>query len=412
MRGPKFLFALPLLIFSLLFINTAQTQAAPDGEAIFKQNCTQCHAVSNDVVIGPGLKDVSKRRPKEWLHKWIKNSGAVIKSGDAYAVELYNKFNKTAMPAQNLSDEEIDALLSYIDKKSTEAPAAATAGAPGAPTGEEGTTEESDNTGMILIIGALLISLVYLLTLISNRLAKAVRERNGEPEPVKLKGMSWARENKTIVALSIILLVVVGSVKGWYALSSIGIAQDYQPDQPIAFSHKLHAGEMNIACIYCHSGAEKGKAAGIPSANVCMNCHKFVKEGKVTGKVEIAKIYAALDYDPATQQYGPNQKPIQWVRVHNLPDLAYFNHSQHTKVGGQQCQTCHGPVQEMTVAKQFAPLTMGWCIQCHIETPVKKAGNKYYDNFKPIDFNKYHGTGDTTLTVEKIGGTECSKCHY
>ena len=147
---------------------------------------------------------------------------------------------------------------------------------------------------------------------------------------------------------------------------SIGISQGYQPDQPIAYSHKLHAGEMQISCIYCHSGAERGKTAGIPSANVCMNCHKFVRKGPTTGTAEIAKIYKALDYDPDKGTYGPNQKPIQWVRVHNLPDFAYFNHSQHFVVGKIACQTCHGQVQDsMTVAMQYSPLTMQWCINCH-----------------------------------------------
>jgi hypothetical protein len=141
-----------------------------------------------------------------------------------------------------------------------------------------------------------------------------------------------------------------------------------------------------------------------------MNCHKGIKEGTLTGTTEISKIYAALDYNPETQTYGPNPKPIKWTRVHNLPDFAYFNHSQHVKVGGVMCQTCHGPVEEMTVAKQFAPLTMSWCINCHRETEVKMAGNHYYDKYHKYLSNKYGA--DAKITVEKIGGTECGRCHY
>ena len=121
-----------------------------------------------------------------------------------------------------------------------------------------------------------------------------------------------------------VILSFWGSVKGWNALAGIGKSQDYAPTQPIKFSHKLHAGQNGISCVYCHSGAEKSRHANIPSANVCMNCHKFVQQGPVYGTTEIAKIYAALDFDPNTQKYGPNSKPVQWIRVHNLPDLCLF----------------------------------------------------------------------------------------
>ena len=220
-----------------------------------------------------------------------------------------------------------------------------------------------------------------------------------------------SRTNKKLVAVILIILFVWGNVKGWYALKGIGVTTGYTPDQPIKYSHKLHAGDMKIACIYCHSGAEKGKTAGVPSANVCMNCHKFVKKGPETGTEEIAKIYKALDYDPDKGTYGPNPKPIQWVRVHNLPDLAYFNHSQHVVVGKVQCQTCHGQIQDdYTVAGQFSPLTMGWCIDCHRKTNVQMAGNHYYDDYHQKLLTKYGS--DSLITVERIGGTECARCHY
>ena len=220
----------------------------------------------------------------------------------------------------------------------------------------------------------------------------------------------WVREHKKLIALLVIIAFVGGSVKGWYALAGIGISQGYQPDQPIKFSHKLHAGTNKIDCRYCHSGAEKAKNANIPSPNVCMNCHKYIQSGPVYGKAEIAKIYDAIGWDPAKQAYTGIQKPIQWVRIHNLPDFAYFNHSQHVKVGKVECQTCHGPIQEMEQVAQFSPLTMGWCINCHRTTEVKMEGNGYYTKLHD-DLKKKYGA-EARLTVDKIGGLECARCHY
>lgn len=189
-------------------------------------------------------------------------------------------------------------------------------------------------------------------------------------------------------------------------LYSIGIQQNYQPKQPIAFSHKIHAGQYEIECRYCHTGALKGKQANIPSANICMNCHSQIREGTNTGTTEISKIYAAIGFDPATSSYTGKQKPIEWVRIHNLPDLAYFNHAQHNNVGGIECQTCHGPIEEMDVVKQYSLLTMGWCIDCHRKTDVNTKGNEYYDKLLELHNSK------KALKVEDIGGLECAKCHY
>lgn len=203
---------------------------------------------------------------------------------------------------------------------------------------------------------------------------------------------------------------MIGSVAGWEALASIGLNQNYAPDQPIKFSHQIHVGQNKIDCRYCHSGAEKSKNAGIPSPNLCMNCHKYVKSGPKYGTEEISKIYEAIGWDVNAQQYTGKTKPIKWIRVHNLPELAYFNHSQHVKVGGVECETCHGPVEEMEVIKQYSPLTMGWCIQCHRDTPVKMEGNGYYAAVHEKYKEKYGP--DAKLTVEKLGGTECARCHY
>jgi hypothetical protein len=178
-------------------------------------------------------------------------------------------------------------------------------------------------------------------------------------------------------------------------LFSVGVQQGYAPKQPIAFSHKVHAGQYEIDCNYCHTGAMKGRSANIPSPNICMNCHTQIRNGTNTGESEIAKIVAAVE----------TNRPIEWVRIHNLPDLAYFNHSQHVNVAGVECQTCHGPIQEMDVVKQYSLLTMGWCIDCHRKTDVNTKGNAYYDNLLELHNNN-------AMKVEDIGGLECAKCHY
>ena len=199
-----------------------------------------------------------------------------------------------------------------------------------------------------------------------------------------------------IVTALVVALVAKTAIDGLY---SVGVQQGYAPTQPIAYSHALHAGQLEIACQYCHTGVEIGKSANIPSPNICMNCHTHVQnvQGKEGISPEIQKIYDAVD----------NNKPIEWVRVHNLPDLAYFNHSQHVKVGGIECQTCHGPIEEMEVVYQHSSLTMGWCIDCHRQTEIASAGNEYYDKLVQL-----HSDSKDALKVKDIGGLECAKCHY
>lgn len=396
-----------LFSFLLLFFISSDIVAQPDGEALFKANCSSCHAIGSQ-LIGPDLSGVTKRKPMDWVVKWVKSPSAVIASGDSYAKSLFEKFNNIPMPDfPQLKDEEIIAIIKYAE-------AAKPAGPPPPPPGTTVAAEPETNWTLILTITALvLLVLAYVLKRAVTGLNKLVHEKEGTAPRVKVGGILgvwiWMKNNKKIVALILIVLVSWSSYAGWYALKGIGVTTGYTPDQPIAFSHKIHAGDNAISCIYCHSGAEKGKTAGVPSANVCMNCHKAVKSGTTTGTDEIAKIYKALDYDPNTGVYGKNQKPIVWTRVHNLPDLAYFNHSQHVVVGKLDCQNCHGDVKEMTVASQFAPLTMGWCIDCHRTTPVQMEGNHYYDSLHVQLSKKHH---DDAITVDKIGGMECSRCHY
>jgi mono/diheme cytochrome c family protein len=406
-----------ILITALLLFNSSQlySQDVAAGEKLFKINCASCHKVTDQKLVGPGLKGVAARVPQPaeaWLIKWIKNSSALVKSGDAYAVKVFNENNKSVMPSQALSDDEIKSVLAYIanppaDKKTAEAPAA---GANSAPVKTDSTTVLYFLLGLILLF----LILISVLNGVRNSLQRLVNQKAGLPEPVPVTYNStyiknWARTNKKIVALALIIIVSYGAKAAWYGMMGIGVYEGYAPEQPIFFSHKIHAGQNGINCVYCHSGVEKSKISNVPSANVCMNCHKGIQEGTITGKTEIAKIYAALDYDPAKDTYGSNPKPIKWVKVHQLPEHAYFNHSQHVTVGKQECTTCHGPVAEMDTLRQFTPLTMGWCIDCHRKTEVKMEGNPYYTKLHEELKKTY---GKKPITVSMMGGIECGKCHY
>ncbi len=398
-----------IVLFNLCCVQIIHSQ--PDGEALFKANCASCHSAGENKVIGPGLKGIHERKDIDWLIRWTKNSQELIKAGDEYAVKIFNEYNKIVMPAQNLSDEEIIAIYDYIKVEGEKA-----AAAPVAVTGPATPAQEEDKPSpwLLITIVLCLLALYLILNRIKKGLERALLVREGKPIPVSPPlGQAikmWIRGHKKLIAVVLLVVFVWGSVKGWYALSAIGIQQGYEPEQPIKFSHKLHAGTNKIDCQYCHSSASRSRHAGIPSADLCMNCHKYIQEGPLYGKDEIAKIYAALDYDPATGNYGPNKKPIQWVKVHNLPDLAYFNHAQHVTVGKIACQTCHGPVEEMEVLYQFSSLTMKWCIDCHRTSEVRTEDNAYYADYAEW-LREKHGS-DVKITVDKIGGLECIRCHY
>jgi hypothetical protein len=227
-----------------------------------------------------------------------------------------------------------------------------------------------------------------------------------------------------------ILLFIVG---GFYVTKgAIGLQRQtgYQPEQPIYYSHKVHAGINQISCLYCHGNAWEGKSAAIPSVNVCMNCHKTIttyekgpklydNNGKeINGTAEIAKMYKYAGFDPANPNaWDPSKaKPIEWVRIHNLPDHVYFNHSQHVKAGNVQCQTCHGNIPEMDEVKQASELSMGWCVNCHRDTKVNfnydsTKGNQFYSIYEKFHNDIKSGKMDS-VSVMDIGGLECQKCHY
>lgn len=406
-----------LLIFSALFFINSQSFAEIDAAKLFRGNCASCHRITDQKLVGPGLYRIRDRWPDEQkLIAWIRNSQEFLKTGDPYATALFKEYGGSIMPSFALTDEEIIALIDY--SHAGPADAAPTAGGSGGSVADAAPVASVDYTYILIAIGVLLLILISVLSSVKTSLETLVNERKGiepkPPVPIGQQITTWASNNKKIVAI-LGLFVFIWILKlGWDGLMGIGVYEGYAPEQPIKFSHKLHAGENQISCVYCHTGVEKSKHANIPSANVCMNCHMYIQEGPQYGKEEIAKIYAALDYNPETREYGPNQKPIKWVRVHTLPDHAYFNHAQHVAVGKIECTTCHGPVQEMEVLYQYSPLTMGWCINCHRETEVDFNGNGYYEELHRqfVEENKKNKVKNAKFTVEKIGGLECSKCHY
>jgi mono/diheme cytochrome c family protein len=416
-RGFKLvaIFFLGIILATTAFSQEAEIDPAiiASGEKLYNANCTQCHAI-NEVVIGPALKGIEERRERPWLINWIKNSQKVIESGDEYAVALYEKYKKVAMPAYPFTDAEIISVLEYIDVASKSVPQVAAVVAAGVDNGAGGSNEGMSNTfmyailivfifvlGLILVVLGLIISLLTKYIGTNNEVSREDQELINDQE---VDVFAFIKSN-TVLGMIIFIFVAVGLKTGIDGLFTIGVQQGYMPTQPIAYSHELHAGQYEIDCNYCHTGVRKSKSANIPSANICMNCHVAIK----TESKEIQKIYAAIDYDPETGEYGEDIQPIEWVRVHNLPDLAYFNHSQHVKVGGLECETCHGPIKEMEVVYQYSNLTMGWCINCHRETNVNSKGNDYYTNL--VELHNEKNTKEP-MKVEDIGGLECSKCHY
>lgn len=386
----------------------AQRDAVPTDQAIIDQGqslfseyiCNSCHAVDRKLV-GPALAGVYDRRSMDWIYSFIKSPGRMIESGDADAVALFNEYNQV-MPNQELDNDQILSIMAYIRYTEENPPAAATAATGG---GTEGAVEGGSgipSSYLNIIVGALVVVLVLILivlAIIIGVLKKYLQDKGeldeNDEEVVNEKFDPIAFiKSPTVIGIVTFLVIALAAKNVIDGLYTVGVQQGYAPEQPIAFSHKIHAGDYEIACQYCHTGVEIGKSANIPSVNICMNCHSSIK----TDSPEIQKLYAA-------QESG---QPIEWVRVHNLPDLAYFNHSQHVKVGGIECQTCHGEIQEMAVVKQHAPLTMGWCIDCHRNTDVNTKGNAYYDKLVEL----HNKNTKEPMKVADIGGLECSKCHY
>ena len=392
----------------------AQGDAAK-GETLFKANCTSCHAIEKQVV-GPALgPTITEETDDKWLYKWIENNQTLLAAKDSKALKIYNQFQQQNMtPFPQFSDADVANILAYVraEWKTDQAKTAA------APAAGAATAESGPGSFMVLALIAVIV-IAFIVILILNKvigtLEKVVlRAKDLQPEPEEVAVVEVDRfatirklaRNKKLVFFVVLCGTIACGSWTWVTMWNTNVHQGYQPEQPIHFPHDLHAGVMKIDCQYCHSGAYKSKNASIPSLNICMNCHRTVK----TESPEIHKIYDALGYDPKTLKYDSTKAhPMQWIRVHNLPDLVYFNHSQHVKVGGIRCQTCHGPVQTMKEIYQYSPLTMKWCIQCHKRTEVNYKGNAYYDNMIAVHDRIKRGE---KVTAASLGGIECGKCHY
>jgi mono/diheme cytochrome c family protein len=465
------IFLKTFMLVGILFsfsINGSAAASADAGKALFTANCASCHAKNMKTALtGPALAGAEGRwANKADLYAWIRNSQAMIKKGNPRAVELWNQYKPTVMTAfPNLTDEEIESMLLYINGVADGSYGAAAKG--GAPVGAVSAvaSEGSSNWKYAGLIGILL-ALSYLLFTVIRNLQKMQAVKEGLP--YEEKSLWQTLTSKGIVSLLLFAGVILGGYTTVTRAVNLGRQQGYEPDQPIKFSHVTHAGINKIDCQYCHDGARRSKHSVIPAANTCLNCHKAIKVGSQYGTQELTKIFASTGFDPSTNKYIENydkmsddsvkavytkwigdqyltatglakldgngeelvaqqweeivssltsdndkkvQGPIEWVKIHNLADHAYFNHAQHVNVGKIACQTCHGEVEKMEVVKQHSPLSMGWCINCHRQTEVKFKDNAYYASYMKLHDEIKAGKRDK-VTVADIGGLECQKCHY
>jgi cytochrome c2 len=411
------------VLVGLLFFVFHISATAQDGQQLFKQNCASCHAIDK-VLAAPALGGVLNRGPwaedKKNLYAWIHNPAGFM-AKDPYTQGLKAQFGAVMPPFAQLKENEIDAIIDYVMNPPTAGDGGKTPGAPAA--------DNSGQNALIFGIISLILAIIALILMqVNSNLKKLSDDQEGiqRPEPVPFY------RNKIYIALLALVLFVVG---GYYVAKgaiNLGRQQGYAPTQPIYFSHKVHAGINQINCLYCHGGAWESKHAGIPTLNVCMNCHKVVNEytggpdkyeikdengNVINGTTEIQKLYQYAGFTPGPgAQWDPAKaKSPEWVKIHNLPDHVYFNHAQHTRVGNVQCQTCHGNIQTMDKVSQQSELSMGWCINCHRQTKVNfntdSTGNRFYSLYEKFHNDIKAGKMDS-VTVENIGGLECQKCHY
>lgn len=439
------------------------------GKTLFLNNCASCHArnmVQN--LTGPALGGVEERwaaYPQEELYSWIRNSQASIASGQPRAVELWEQWKPTQMNNfTNLTDGDIDNILAYIEQEYQKTLTGTTAGGPGA---VAVAVEETDNTPLFILLAVVLTILAVVLARIVSNLSYMIQVQEGTAA-ARRRTLVEMLTSRGVIAFVIFALVVLGGYTTVNNAIMLGRQQGYEPEQPIKFSHKTHSGVHQIECQYCHDGARRSKHSVIPAVNTCMNCHRAIKVGSNYGTAELTKIYAAIGYDPSSDKYIENYDqlpreeieqiykkwiadtyvqenstidadgekliedqwdgivtaltneytqdskiagPVEWVRIHNLPDHAYFNHAQHVTVGQLECQGCHGPIQEMEVVYQYSPLGMGWCINCHRNSEVNFESNEYYKSYQIYHEQLQSGEREK-VTVEDVGGLNCQKCHY
>ena len=413
---------LALNSFFVLLISlniSAQDVDIAKGKSLYNANCASCHKL-NKKLIGPALKGVSAKYDKEWLYAWIKNSAAMIKAGDEQAIAIYEEYNKVAMNAfPQLSNEDIDNILAYTDYVPEPVATSTTVSGTQSSNGEPSLANDII-LGLLIVVLLVLVTMLYLVT----KTLTSIAEKNGikidQPKSEPFSIWKAFIKNQFLIFSSVVILLLSSAYFAYGYMMQIGVDQGYMPVQPIHYSHKIHSGANQIECQYCHSSARVSKHSGIPSLNVCMNCHENIAEyngeedlekgyTKEFYTNEIKKLYKAVGWNEETQSYTGDTEPVKWVRIHNLPDFVYFNHAQHVSVAGVDCNKCHGPVEEMEILYQYSSLTMGWCIDCHRDSNVKVKDNEYYTKIHEELSKKY---GVEELTIAQMGGLECGKCHY
>lgn len=442
-----------ICLLSMVITMFAGSTMAQDGKQLFKNNCASCHKIDKKST-GPALQGAKARwadaGEEELIYEWVNNSAALLGSGKSKrAAAIFAEYNKSAMTAfPTLTVEDIDAILTYADTYVPPGPdPIAAAGGAAEPEGED-----NSQMWLIILVGTLVI-VTFAALGVRKKIAYVAATQNGEEIEEDKSNMdklgAWILRNWLFAVFIFVVLVFSGLADGLTRLATVGVYEDYQPSQMVAYDHSLHAGTMEIDCRYCHNSVEKSKHAGLPTTNVCMNCHAQIHESKAgTGKEEIAKLHSAAGYDADKMAYNKDKNgnvitgdPIIWNKAHNLPDHVFFSHKQHVNVGGVDCMQCHGDVKsytlgrvstleeinalvddntELGLVKLTKPLlTMGWCIECHDTKQIEvgpTAANPYYQEIhnrltlRPDVYKSIKEDGE--ITVKDLGGWECAKCHY
>lgn len=334
-----------LLISLLSYSSSLFAQDIAAGKALFLGKCASCHNVLKPGT-GPALKGLEERH--KWadhkeLQAWINNPAAYM-AKDPYTQGLKAQYGSMMTAFAEITLTDVDNIVAYINDASIAKVLPVAAGAP----------EGNQNAVLFGIISLILGVIALILMQVNSNLKRMSDDAEGLKRPASIPFL----RNKTNIALLAILFFVMGGYLVAKSAIGLGRQKGYQPEQPIYYSHKVHAGINQINCLYCHGNAWESKHAAIPSTNVCMNCHKAInayekgpklydEEGKeINGTAEIAKLYKYAGFDPNNpNQWDPSKaKPIEWVKIHNLPDHVYFNHAQHIRAGNVQCQSCHGEI--------------------------------------------------------------------
>ena len=345
------------LTFSL-FHYTAQ-----DGEKLFKANCASCHNPIKNAT-GPKMQGVLQKWQDagegDLIYEWVQNPSKLYNSGKSKMAKAIWDWSPTAMtPQGHLSKEEVESIFTYVDGYAP--PVAAVVG--GADSGSASGAPDDSSDYWWWVISFILIFVLFAIFGVRRELSAAIAVKEGkEIDPTRTFATSareWFLRNWFVTMLLIVGIALFSGVELFGRLYQLGVYQDYMPSQPVAYSHKLHAGKMAIECKYCHHSAEKSKHAGIPSVNVCMNCHAIVHEGPQYGTEEIGKLHKAAGYNKNKQAYNLDEfgkrieEPIVWNKAHNLPDHVFFSHAQHVhpNTANIDCRQCHGPVQTYTLGR-------------------------------------------------------------